>query len=111
MVSAQRLVLVRAPDANLLGLLGRFRFPTGINRLRAVPTFGAEGAELVDHATVGYEIQELAEGLGHGIAVETYTNHVLPFDVGGAQSEPLQVLKELGLFNNNMGRCGELGRL
>ena len=111
MVSAQRLVLVRAPHANLLSLLGHPRFPTRINRLRAVPTLGAERTELVDDITVRHELQELAEGLGHGIAVQTHTNHVLLFDIGRAQSESLQILKELGLFNDDVGRCGKLGRL
>ena len=111
MVSAQGLVLVCAPDANLLGLLWRLRFPTRINRLPAVPTLGAERTELVDDVTVRHEFQELAEGLGHGIAVQAHTNHVLLFDVGGAQSEALQIVKELGLFNDDVGRCGEFGRL
>ena len=111
MVTAHRLILVRTTDANLLGLLRRIRFPRRINGLRAVLTPGAECAELVDMITVGDEFQELAEGFGGGIAVQADTNHVLLFGIDGADDELLQVRKELGLFNNEMGRRGELGGL
>ncbi len=111
MVSAHRLILVRTTDTNLLGLLGRSRFPRRVNRLRAVLTLRAESTEFVDVIAVGDEFQELAEGLGRGIAVQAYTNHMLLFGIDGAHDELLQVRKELGLLNDEMRRSNELGGL
>ena len=111
MVPAHRLILVRAPHANLLGLLRRIRFPRSVNGLRSVLTLGAECAELVDVITVGDEVQELAKGFGGGVPIQAHTNRVLLFGIDGAQDELLEVRKELGLFNNEMGRRSELGGL
>jgi hypothetical protein len=65
----------------------------------------------VDVIGVRDEFQKIAEGLGYGIAVQADANHVLLFDVHGAQNESLQILKELGLLNNDMGCRSELGAL
>lgn len=111
MVPAHRLILVRTPHANLLGLLGCIRFPRGVNGLRAVLTLGAERTEFMDVIAVRDEFQELAEGFGGGVPVQADTNRVLLFGIDGAQDERLEIRKELGLFNNEMGRCGELGGL
>ena len=61
--------------------------------------------------TVWDEFQKITEGLCHGIAVQADANHVLLFDVYRAQDESLQILKELGLLNNDMGCRSELGAL
>ena len=111
MVAAHRLILVRPPHTNLLGLLGRIRFPRGVNGLRAVLTPGTERTEFVDMIAVGDEFQELAEGFGGGIAVQAHTNYMLLFGIDGAHDELLQVRKELGLFNNEMGGRSEFGGL
>ena len=65
----------------------------------------------MDVITVRDEFQELAEGFGCGVAVQAHTNRVLLFGIDGVHDELLQVRKELGLFNNEMGRRGELGGL
>ena len=111
MVATHGLILVRTPHANLLGLLGRIRFPRGINGLRAILTPGAERTEFVDVIAMGDEFQELAERFGGGVAVQAHTNRVLLFGIDGVHDELFQVRKELGLFNNEMGCRSELGGL
>ncbi len=79
--------------------------------LRAVVAVGAERLEFLDIICVGDEVEELAEGSALGVAVEADADDVLAVPLYSGEGEGAEIGEELGLFNDDGLRGGELGGL